>query len=901
LDHYKRSVLDPARKSGHLPPRDLFVRYGLDPRRVRDLEEFKKQLDEVVRYWKKLSATGKLYRPLIEAMLAAHADLERKGILTPEAFGKQHEDSRNQARSALDQRITTIAAATPCVTLGTVARLVEASEGLFDAREVRDALAKQNVTVVDPAWSVPAAPPIPSARSLRAPLAVLGMRLSVEVVLTSETVRAGFRLEDGFRLSRGGERLTREKIDKARAEQAQRRHDERKTASENVLAILSTAAGTAGGIDALILWEVADRLRPDVAAGLPVRAVAESAAELGLDPAEAVKLAATLAGDAGGASRPEPDETQLVLDTVRAGGLREAQRMLAALPAQAAPDARKQVEEAAKKVADLVRAADAAQQAGTDPEEVAKLLADAVETAGDDDRLRARLARMPPPPATGVQAGVEEHRVTVRWSPSLARTGAIRYRVVRATGRPAVSASGGTHVAETEVNEAEDGRPPAAAPTYYTVFAGRGGQAWSAGASSEPITLVPEVTELVLAADERSVTGSWRIHPDTVEVEVTRTSSERGASPAPVALPAGVPAGFVDTAVRIGTSYEYRVVAVYRDPSGRRRPAAGVVASASPQRAPTPVRDLSVELQPGRVPPSALASWTPPAGGSVQVLSATVEPPWPEGATVPRGEAISYGRSLPGASAGGGASGARASVSVPVRHGRLFLTAVTFGPDHAVVGNTVTLSLVDPVTSLQARRLGDSAALRWIWPSGATAARVRWWPNAEGGDRAAADAEIGDVRDVSHREYADDGGVAIGVGPGSVNVSVQTVATGPDGETLSLPVTTVVAGRAPEVAWALRRTGFPGRRRFWLVLSCEQPCRVPALVVVRARRGRLPGGPHSGRRVAEIAPRDLPPGTAAPIPLGAAGGGRVKAAQLACFPVDDGGAVTLIPASGGRR
>jgi hypothetical protein len=895
LDHYKRSVLDPARKSGHLPPRDLFVRYGLDPRRVRDLDEFKKQLDEVVRYWKKLSATGKLYRPLIEAMLAAHADLERKGILTPEAFGKQREDSRNQARSALDQRIATIAASTPCVTLGTVARLVEAGEGLFVVKEVRDALAKQNVAVVDPAWPVPATPPIPSARSLRTPLAVLGMRLSVEVVLTSEAVRAGFHLEDGFRLSRGGERLTREKIDKARAEQAQRRHDERKTAAENVLAILSTAAGTAGGLDALLLWEVADRLRPDIAAGLPVRAVAESATELGLDQAEAVKLAATLAGDGGGAGQAETDDNQLVLDTLRAGELREAQRMLAALPAQAAPEARKRVEEAAQKVADFVRAADAA-HAGGDSEEAAKLLADAVETAGDDDELRARLARIPPPPASGVQAGFDKRRVTVRWSPSPARTGAVHYRVVRATGRPAVSARGGTDVAETEANDTEDVSPPAAAPTYYTVFAGRGGQVWSAGASSEPVTLLPEVTDLALVADERSVTGSWKIHPDTAEVEVTRTSSEPGASPVPVALSAGMPAGFVDAAARIGVNYEYRVVAVYRDPSGRRRAAAGVVASASPQRAPTAVRDLTVELLPGRVPPSALASWTPPPGGSAEVLSASVEPPWRQGATVPRGEAITYGRPLPGASA---ASGGRASVSVPVRHGRLFLTVITFGRDHAVVGNTVTLSLVDPATSLQARRLGDSAALRWIWPSGATAARVRWWPHADGDDRA--DADVGDVRDVSRREYADDGGVTIDVGPGAVNVSVQTVATGPDGETLSLPVTTVVAGRAPEVAWTLRRTGFPGRRRFWLVLSCDQPCRIPALVVVRARRGRLPGGPRSGRKVAEIAPRDLPPGTAAPIPLGAAGGGRVKTAQLACFPVDDGGAVALVPAPRGRR
>src|SRR6185369_1227586 len=104
----------------------------------------------------------------------------------------------------------------------------------------------------------------------------------------------------------------------------------------------------------------------------------------------------------------------------------------------------------------------------------------------------------------------------------------------------------------------------------------------------------------------------------------------------------------------------------------------------------------------------------------------------------------------------------------------------------------------------------------------------------------------------------------------------------------------------PKVTWWIRRTGFPGRR-YWVYLSCDRPCQVPPLVVVRARPGRLPGL-QSGQRVAELVARAMSPGQPLRIALTDVGGGRPRVAQLGCFVADEVGVqIEFVPARKGNR
>ena len=845
---YKKTVLDPARHAGNVPPADLVVRYALTASDLNAETAFKARVKEVTDYWQTLSAgNSKLYSKLVHALLAAHAELEQRDALSPAAFRKQREDAAAAARARLAQRAASLAQSLPCVTLAMVERLVEDGGGLLDEREVRAVLRAQNVTVIDPPWQVPTAPPLPVARSLGDHLTLLGLRLSVELVLGAEGLREGFSVKGGFR-TRDNKTIGKETLDGLRKSIAARPHDGRKTASSNVIALLAKALETPGKLEELLTWELAGILRPDAAAGLPVSAVAHNATELGLDPGEALELAVTLsAGTAQGAANDASaaDANKQVDELLRAGDLREAKELVDSLPADAVNAAiRARLAEALQEVRRILEDADRARDTG-DREEEAQLLAQALTRQPDSD-VQARLDRIPPPPPTEPRAMADGERIALTWRHSQARTGTVRYRVVRSPAGPATSAQAQELVTETDADSAVDPAPPVGAPNYYTVFATRGTAAWSSGTSAEPVTILPEIGGLELDATATVVTGTWRVLPAMVDVEVLRTEADGGPGKR-VAPRSDSLDGFVDDTVRTGVRYEYQVRAVYRTPSGEKLTTTGVVATIRPQGAPVAVLDLSAELVADLHPPMTELRWTEPASGTPEIRLASVPPEWEPGTVVSTATAKSYGR--PQSGPVGRAPDGRVSMRIPVRDGTTFLTVFTAGARSVVVGNSVRFAVVNPVTDLRAVRRGSRIWLSWIWPSGATSAVVRW-----SGDEAQGEREL------SSREYHDDGGCVVDSGPGAVEVSVMTASRDSAGTVLSAPVTRGVPARPVRVRWSISRRGL-WPRQVVLVLTSDGPCEVPTVVVVRGRDGRRPDDPARGVPVAEVPRSRVSPDT----------------------------------------
>ncbi|MBL7513253.1 hypothetical protein [Frankia nepalensis] len=925
VDGYRARVVDPARRSG--VPADPFLRYALDDVTATSPVRFSARVDEVVRYWRTLQLK-KTYATVADALLAAHAQLEAEGRLTPAFFRQERDRLRKTESDRLDRLVRSLAAAGPCVTEAMVDALVADVAGVFDRAAVLAALGRHRVRLVQPGWVVPDGPPTPRARSLRVPLGTLGLRLSADLVLGVDEVRAGFHLRGGFRLAARGESVTQPRVDAARRARAGSPQDERKTAAENVFAIV--AAATRGGpgldYDALVRWEVAEALRGRVAAGWPAPAVADEAVALGLVRAEADEFAVLLV-EAARAARTGGDPLQEVHEALAGGQLRLAARLLAAVPAADGGDQlvelRTRIASAVARVDRLARDAGRASAAGRS-EAAAELLAEAVEIAADDEDLADRLRAIPPPPPTDVVAAVDGGRVTVRWAPSAARTGQVTYRLVRVATGAAASPESADRVADTRANTAVDPDPPLGEPARYAVFACRKDGIWSADASAAPVLLVPDVEELTVAATDRSVRGSWRAHPAVREVAVVRPGEPAGPRAAPGPRPASPvlvrasPAGFEDVDVRRDTTYEYTVRAVYLGRDGTRRQSPGRVALARPQRPPEPVRDLVVDLRAeprgdGPAAVTAVASWTPPRAGAVEIRLAGSAPAWTVGDQVPADRAGRHGMVAPGSPTR--RPDGRVALRIDPRRGRCYVTALTAVPAGATVavGNTVPVSLVDAVTALVATRFGDTVRLRWDWPEGAGLARVEWWPTGAPGPAAggldgragpAGGGLVGGGRvDLRLRRYVDDGGAEITVGPGAVTISVRTVAGADGTETASPAVTVAVPGRAIEVTYTVRQAGLPGRRRLVVTLTPEATCRLPPLVVVGRPDGILPLDASRGTVVAALAARDVVARQPVDIPLEAA---WKSPPGLACF-VDGGAApdpeaarVTLVRSRGMR-
>ena len=322
-EHYLAEVLEPARKAGNVPPPDLYARYGL-PAGLSDQAAFTRQVTNVVAFWRELKGR-RMYARLADTLITAHAELEKAGRLTLRSFAERYADSRRGQLDRLARLAEAEAGAATHVGPDTLARLRSALDGAVSEAEVVRALEQAGVRVVAKFPALPAAPH-PKQADLARHLAQLGVWPSAAVVFRDMTGK-GFRVLGGFRLS-DGRALDDDAIVSARGRvDALPYTDPAKTPTENVLAILRTAARKPGDLDALLLSEVVERLRPLARSGFIQRAIAAQACESGLDQEDAGLIAAALAGaDNAGAMRPQ------VEDELAGGRLRNAQRLAAGLP-----------------------------------------------------------------------------------------------------------------------------------------------------------------------------------------------------------------------------------------------------------------------------------------------------------------------------------------------------------------------------------------------------------------------------------------------------------------------------------------------------------------------------------------------------------------------------------------
>jgi hypothetical protein len=847
-DRYLAEVLEPARKAGNVPPADLYARYDL-PADIRDQAAFERQVASVVTYWRELKGT-RIYARLADMLLTAHADLERAGRLTPDSFAARHAGARRVLLERLARLAEGEAGAATHVGPAAVTRLIDALGGAVSEADVIEALGQAGVTVVDAYPELPAAPH-PKQADLTRYLDQLSVRFSVAVVI-GDAVSRGFRVLGGFRLADGatlGEAEFAAAHDRIAALPYS---DPAKTPSENVLAILRSAARTPGGLDQLLLGEIVERLRPLARSGFVQRVIAAQARELGLQQDEAGLIAAAmLAPDSLDALR------QRVAHELARGRLRGAQRLAGGLPPE--DPLHERIAAADAEVAAAIREAEAAEARG-EFERAAGLLAGAMDLAGDDTELSERFAAIPPPPPGEASARIDGDRVRVTWKPSPAIAGPVRYLVTRNRDQPADSPSQGVAVTGTERTDVTDAGAPPGAELYYSVFAARGGGAWSAPATAAPVTFAPDVADVSVTAGDASAGASWRLHPDADAVHVVRREDRPPRGPDDGTAVQASLTGFTDSGLRNGTEYYYLIAVSYLQAGGQRRSSAGVVVKAVPEPAPRPVDDLEItELGDGTQ--VFLAIWTPPPYGRVLLVRSEEPLSWPAGARIRPAEAAALPQ-IPGIPRRG--TDGRDVLELSLPPWRHHVTAITAGHSAAVVGNGAEVWQVEQVSGLSADRMHDDVRLGWIWPDHATDALVRW----PGGEHRC-----------SRRVYHDEGGVVLTVGASETAIEVQAIYPRRGGQVVSAAARCLVPGRGVAISYRIRGAGWWRRRQRAVELVTERATHLPALVVVRTTGPYPPDDPSEGETIERVEPQDMTPGQAATFRV-AVGRGP---AWVACF------------------
>lgn len=850
-ERYRLEVLEPARQRGNVPPADLYVRYGL-PRDTAAPAAAARQISEVVAYWRELR-NRRTYARLAETLIAAHAELERTGQLTPERLATRHAEQIDMLARLAD----TEARAATHVGPGTVTRLRAALGMSVTDEDVIAALTTAGVRVVTTFPELPAAPHTKQP-ALAEHVQVLGWQLSAEAVFAG-AVRQGFRILGGFQLT-GGRKLDEDAIAAETQKAAALPHsNEAKAHLEGVLALLGSAA-RAGDLDALLLSEVTERLRQFADRGFFQRAIVTQARDLGLEEDEAGLIAAALL------SRDTVGTLRQQVEAELAGGrLRAAQRLAAGLPA--ADPLRGRVTQRDADVTGLLQRADHELARGH-TEQAAVLLAEALGTASDDPLLPTRLAALPPPPPGTAVARVDGDQVLVTWEPSPALAGQLHYRVVRGPGRAPASAADGTAVtSDTAAHEVTDAQAPLGADLVYGVFAGRGGEAWSRPAVTRPLPFTPDVTGIAVTVAETSVTASWRAHPGAAGVLVTRAEGGPPEGPGDGAPVGASLAGFTDKGLQTGTEYFYLVAAFYRSAEGQDRRSAGVVLRAVPEPEPDPVTGLAVRLT-GAGPPLAEVTWVPPQHGRVRLVLADGPPPWPPGTRLAPGDVAGL-REVTGAPWRG--PGGREGVVVRLPYGHHRLLALTTAGGIVLAGGSAEVRLAEPARDLTAVRMHETVRLAWVWPDDdAAAAEVRW----PGGEHRC-----------QRRVYEDEGGVTVTVGRAAARIEVRLVYPHPSPPQTGPAAEVTVPGQGVRVDYRVRRPRRPFSRQHTIELAAEHAARLPALLVVRSTGRYPPDDPAEGETLARIPAQSITPEQPVTITVEPARG----LAWLACFTDPGGG------------
>jgi hypothetical protein len=519
-------------------------------------------------------------------------------------------------------------------------------------------------------------------------------------------------------------------------------------------------------------------------------------------------------------------------------------------------------------------------------EQAAERLADAISLASDDDSLADRLAALPPPAPVAARAQSDGQQVLVSWEPSPARAGRVRYRVVRGLARAPVSVTDGTAVVmNTEARSVTDPDALAGAELCYSVFAERGGEVYSAPASTAPMPFAPDVAEVAVAEAEFSVTMSWRSHPGAAGIQVIRW--EQGASQdcnqrqdavdgTPVTASVR---GFTDRGLPTGTQYCYRITAIYRTPDGARRLSEGIGVPAVPTPEPGAVTDLTAEVPAGQAPadqpPADLAlpdeagastaqvvlRWTPPRHGHVQLVRADQAPGWTAGTRVPPAD-IGGLTDIPGQPEHD--ADGRAVLAARLPFGRHFVTALTELGRVIVAGRTVPLLLLEPARQAHAERRHDTVALSWVWPGHATDVIVRY-PGGE--------------LNRSRRAYFDERGCTVSVDRHAVTFAIIAVHEGPNGRQLAAPAWASVVARPVRTNYHISRPWRHPQQRGFQVLA-EETVQLPPLVVVQTTGRYCPQDPAEGERIYETGRQLAAPGQPArfSVPLA-----HQKPGWVACF------------------
>jgi tetratricopeptide (TPR) repeat protein len=508
---------------------------------------------------------------------------------------------------------------------------------------------------------------------------------------------------------------------------------------------------------------------------------------------------------------------------------------------------RKEIGDASTAAEALVRKARALEQQGK-LDDAIDAYAEALEFVKDHPEAQAGMSRCPPDPPSLPAFKATSAGVTILWKASPSR-GRVTYLIVRKSGSQPTRTTDGDDLARPTVSPFTDQAAEPGQSYYYAVFAERGGVASARPVVVGPVVRTAEVSGLRATVGDGKVELHWSRPKNLRAVEVWRLPGAEPKAGEGTRLTSVQGESALDQGLTNGTSYGYRVVALFNHPDGRPRASEGVTCLASPVAPPKAITDLKVY----RIGNDMFeASWGRLPVGDVRIYRianpAALRPRVNQ--AVSTGEADKLGDRVPSA----GATLARGQLQ---HSNELHLLPITVLGQSAVFGQMVSTNWVDDVEQLEAWADGGSLRASWEFPNGFDLALIAYRPDRapEGPD----DPHAKGIRWTRNQSNLNGGFQCPAPSVDRVFLTVYTMVNREGRIHYSM-------GKSVEVAVNARRRAryrvvpekklFLGTGRWNILITTDGPTFLPKLVLVTKPDG-YPLSSADGRTVLTLPATDL--------------------------------------------
>lgn len=325
----------------------------------------------------------------------------------------------------------------------------------------------------------------------------------------------------------------------------------------------------------------------------------------------------------------------------------------------------------------------------------------------DCEPARQILQDFPPSPPTQVRTTSSGEIVRVVWQASPSPN--VRYTIVRKVGSRPVSLNDGDIVAhDLATTSWDDTTVPIGIPLFYGVYADRWDVMSLQAGVSNPVMRIKEVNSPSAIGSDNTVTITWETPQNAIGVAVQRLGN------VPVRLQV-VGETAQDTNLQNGVSYQYQIVAIYRDETGELVRSQGIEVSAIPDTPPEPIVDLRIEEQEQN---ELLLTWSSPNRGKAYILISDRNLGFDIGDRYTVEELSGLGRIQQGV--GNTLQVTRQSMTLQI------FTPLVVLNNMAIIGKSRRYVGIAEVEALSVQVNQHDLAVSWRWPSDCDRVRVSY-------------------------------------------------------------------------------------------------------------------------------------------------------------------------------